>query len=320
VIAVALGALAVRLFIIAHSHGGNDLRIYMYFSRLALHGQNPFAAAPGGPFPPTQSDSPALEVAVFTGLLAIHDAGTTLRLVFALSDVVVVLLIGLCFPRPRHWRAALMLFYAFNPFVLFAWTVFAEDKSLLFLGIVVLLLALEQGHERRAWTAAGALTAFKFLGAFAVSVLTVHSYRTRRWGSLAPLAGLTSALLLSSVVLWFPRSLEVFSRRDARLAINPPIHASPTLVLARLGVYAPIEAKLLTGTAMVLVLGLFLTRRIDVRAGVVWSLMAGYAFLPDDAFNRQLLISLPFLLIVELSLRRWLALWIVSSWRRSPGW
>jgi hypothetical protein len=145
VIAVALGALAVRLFIIAHSHGGNDLRIYMYFSRLALHGQNPFAAAPGGPFPPTQSDSPALEVAVFTGLLAIHDAGTTLRLVFALSDVVVVLLIGLCFPRPRHWRAALMLFYAFNPFVLFAWTVFAEDKSLLFLGIVVLLLALEQG-------------------------------------------------------------------------------------------------------------------------------------------------------------------------------
>ncbi len=312
VIAVAFGALVVRVLIIAHSHGGEDLRMYTYFSRLALHGVNPFGSPRGGLFPPVDGNNPPLEVAVFTGLLAIHDSPTTLRLLFALADVAVVLLIGLRFPRPRRWRAAFIVFYAFNPFVLFAWTAFAEDKTLLFLGIAAWVLALERDHEWGTWTAAAALTVFKFLGAFAVPVLALHWLCMRHRRALAPVAAFV-AIFLASNLAWFPESLDVYTRRDARLAINPPIHASPTLLLARLGIYAPIEAQLLTAAALVAIVGCFVTRRINVRDAVVWSLFAGYVFLPDDAFNRLLLITLPLMLVLHYSIARWVAIWIVSS-------
>jgi hypothetical protein len=312
VIAVALGAFLVRLLIIAHSHGGADLRIYTYFSRLALHGLNPFALQPNEPIPLVDANSPPLEVAAFAALLAIHDSPTTLRVAFALADVAVVLLIGLRFPRPRRWRAAFIVFYAFNPFVLFSWTVFAEDKTLLFLGIAAWVLALERGREWTAWAAATALTVFKFLGAFAVPALALHSFRTRRWRALAPIGASLGIFLLSNLP-WFPKSLDAFTRRDARLALNPPIHESPTLLLSRLGIYAPIEAKLLTAVAIVTVLGFFAARRIDICEAVVWSLFAGYVFLPDDPFNRLLLITLPFMLILDFSIARWIAIWVVSS-------
>ncbi|MDQ2894829.1 MAG: hypothetical protein M3Y09_04185, partial [Actinomycetota bacterium] len=312
VIAVAFGALVVRLLIIAHSRGGQDLRMYTYFSRLPLHGVNPFGSPRGGLFPPVDGNNPPLEIAVFAGLLAIHDSPTTLRLLFAFADVAVVLLIGLRFPRPRRWRAAFIVFYAFNPFVLFAWTAFAEDKTLLFLGIAAWVLALERDREWGSWAAASALTVFKFLGAFAVPVLALHWLRTRHRRALAPIAAFV-AIFLASNLAWFPESLDVFTRRNTRLAIDPPIHASPTILLARLGVYAPIEAQLLTAAALVAIFACFVARRIDVRDAVVWSLFAGYVFLPDDAFNRLLLITLPFMLILHYSIARWVAIWIVSS-------
>ncbi len=235
--ALAALALLVRLAIIAHSHGGHDLRIYVYYSRLPLHGINPFINYRGGPLPSIDGDDPPVEVAVFTGLLAIHDSPTMLRLLFAASDAVLLILVGLWSPRPRRWRGAFMLFYAFNPFVLFAWTAFAEDKTLLMLSIAVLVLALERGRQWLAWMAAAALAVFKFIGVLVAPVLALHAIRTRggRW-ALFPIA--TFALLFAlSNLPWFPRSLDAFSRRNARLDVNPPIHASPTLLLSRLGLY-----------------------------------------------------------------------------------
>jgi hypothetical protein len=152
VIAIAVAAFLVRILIIAHSRGGDDLRMYTYFSRLALHGANPFAPPAHGLFPPVDGNNPPLEVAAFAGVLAIHDAPTTLRVVFALADAAIVAIVGLCYPRPRQWRSGFILFYAFSPFVLFAWTAFAEDKTVLFLGIVIWLLALERARGgRRGW-------------------------------------------------------------------------------------------------------------------------------------------------------------------------
>jgi hypothetical protein len=311
-VGIGLAAFALRLLIIAHSHGGDDLRIYTYFSRLALHGLNPFAAPANGPISPAFSNSPPVEVAAFAGLLAIHDSPTTLRVAFALSDVMVLLLIGFRFPRPRRWRIAFMLFYAFNPLVLVAWTVFAEDKTLLFLGIVILLLSLERGREWAAWMATMALTAFKFLGAFVAPALALHSFRLDRRRGLM-LAGAFVAVFLLSNLPWFPKSLDAFSRRDHRLGINPPGYASPTLLLSRLGVYAPLEVKIFTAAAILTVLALFLSRRVDAREAVVWSLFGGYAFLPDDAIDRLLLMTLPFMLILDLSPGDWIAIWLVSA-------
>jgi hypothetical protein len=311
VIGATACAVIVRLVIIGHSHGGEDLRMYVFFSRLPLHGINPFSSYSGGLFPPVDGNNPPGEVALFSGLLWLHDSPTTLRLLFVLSDAALLLVIGFAFPRPRRWRAAFILFYGFNPFVLFAWTAFAEDKTLLLLGIVWLLLALERERQWSAWAAISALTVFKFLGAFAAPSLAVHALRSRGRRALAMIAAFAFAFVLGNLP-WFPHSLDAFSRRNTRLAINPPIHASPLLLLSRIGVYAPIEAKLLTVLGIALVFALFVARRINVQESVVWSLFTGYAFLPDDSFARLLLITLPFLLIVDLSMIRWLALWAIS--------
>jgi hypothetical protein len=311
VIAITVLAVVVRLLIIAHSHGGSNLAIYTYFSRLALHGANPFNPPAHGQVNPVHANSPPFEVATFTALLAIHDSPTMLRLLFVLGDVAVLLLIGLRFPRPQRWRLAFLLFYAFNPFVLLAWTVYAQDKTLLFFGIAALLLALERGREWGAWLAATGLAAFKFLGAFAFPALALHWFRQRRWWALAPVAAFVVVLALSNLP-WFPKSLDAFSRRNDLLAFNPPIHVSPTLLLARIGIYAPIEAKLLPALMTIVVLTLFVRRRIDIREAMIWSMFAGYVFLPDTDFDRLLLITLPFLLILDMSIGRWVIVWVVS--------
>jgi hypothetical protein len=311
VLAITLLAVVVRVLIIAHSHGGSNLAIYTYFSRLALHGANPFNPPAGGAIKPIYSNSPPLEVALFTALLDLHNSAVTLRVFFMLGDVAVLLLVGLGFPRPERWRLAFMLFYAFNPFVLLAWTVYAQDKTWLFFGIAVLLLALERGREWTAWLAVTALAAVKFLGTFAAPALALHWFRRRRWWALAPVGAFVVVVALSNLP-WFPASLHAFSRRDDLLAINPPIHVAPTLVLARIGIYAPLEAKLLPVAAALVILGLYVVRRIDIREAMVWSLLAGYVFLPDTDFDRLLLITLPFLLLLDLSIRRWVLVWIVS--------
>jgi hypothetical protein len=312
VLAIVVLAVVVRLLIIDHGHGGSNLAIYTYFSRLALHGSNPFAPPAHGAINPVHSNSPPFEVAVFTALLAVHDSPTTLRLFFVLGDVAVLLLIAFAFPRSRRWRLAFMLFYAFNPLVLLAWTVYAQDKTLLFFGIAALLLALERGREWTAWLAVTALAAFKFLGAFVLPALALHWFRKRRWWAVAPVGAFLVVVALSNLP-WFPKSLDAFSRRNALLAFNPPIHVVPTILLARIGLYAPIEAKVLPAAATIAALVLFAMRRIDIREAVVWSLFAGYVFLPDTDFDRMLLITLPFLLMLELSLARWVVVWIVSS-------
>lgn len=311
VVALAAAAASVRLLVIAHSRGGEDLRSYVYFSRLPLHGIDPFASPASGPFPPTDGNNPPVEVAAFTGLLAIHDSPTTLRLLFVLADVLVLLLLGFAIARPRRWRTGWMLFYGFNPFVLFSFTAFAEDKTLLLLGIVCWVLALERGREWGAWASAAALAAFKFLGLFAMPVLAVHAWRHRRAGALLPLAAFLTVVALGSLP-WFPRSLDAFPRRNLRLDLPVPLHASPTLLLARIGLYAPFEARLLSAAAFGAVMALFARRLIDVREATVLAIAAGYVFLPDDAANRLLLLALALLLLLDLSTRRWLALWAIS--------
>jgi len=312
IVMVAVAALLVRLLIIAHSRGGEDLRIYTYFARLGLHGHNPFAAPAGGAFPAVKGDNPPVEIALFAGLLALHDSPTTLRVLFASADAAVLLVLGLCFRRPQRWRMWFVLFYAFNPFVLVAWTGFAEDKTLVFLGIVILLLGLERGREWLSWTAAIVVTALKFIGAFALPVLAVYSFRRHRWRALVPV-GTFVVCFGASYLLWFPKSVDTLTRRNGWLNVNPPIHASPTMLLARLGIYAPFEARLFTAVALLAVFAWFAARRINVEEAVVWSVFAGSVFLPNNSFSRILLFTLPFIFIVEMSTWRWAALWVVST-------
>ncbi|MHB8490661.1 MAG: hypothetical protein ACYDA6_00385 [Solirubrobacteraceae bacterium] len=311
VLGICGAAFAARLAVIGHSHGGEDLRMYVYFSRVALHGLNPYSAHPHALFVVSDGNNTPLEVAAFAGMLAIHDSPTTLRLLFALADVAVLALVGLRLRRTRAWRAAFMAFYAFNPFVLISWTAFAEDKTILFLGIVVWLMALEDDLGWGAWMVTAALAVFKFLGAFAVPAQAVHSWREHRRSAVAPIVVFAGVFVIGSLP-WLPQSLDAFTRRDARLALDPPIHASVMIVVSRLGLYSPIEARVLPIIGISAVLALFVARRMDIREAVVWSVFAGYIFLPDDDFGRLLLISLAAMLILHPSRRQWLALWATT--------
>jgi hypothetical protein len=273
---------------------------------------NPFAPPSGGEFPALESDNPPLEIALFGGLLGLHDSPTTIRILFALTDAAVILVVGLCFRRSRLWRGAFIIFYAFNPFILVSWTGFAEDKTIVFLGITIWIWALESKREWIAWIATAMLTAIKFVGAYAAPVLALDAYRQERWRSIRYIA-VYLGLVGASYLLWFPNSVDTLSRRSFRLATNPPIHASWTLILSRIGVYAPIEAKVATALAIVAVFVLFAANRLAIRDAAVWSVLAGFAFLPNSGFDRVLLFTLPFLLIIDLSAIQWLILWVVSS-------
>jgi hypothetical protein len=308
---LAVAALVVRLVIVAVTDGGSDLTIYHYFGGLGLHGPNPYDAPLGGPIEPRFADSPPLEFALFAGLLALHDSATTLRIFFALCDAGTILLIGLAFPYARAWRWRLLLFYAFNPFVLTAWTAFAEDKTLLFLLIAALLLSLEGGRLAAAWAATAALTALKFLGAFFAPVLALHTLRRLGRRGLFPIAVCAAAVALTCL-LWFPDSLHMLDNRRARAAMPEPIHASPMLFLSHVGLYVTWLPQVLMGLSLLAVLVLYVREKLDVSEAVVLSIAAGYVYLPDQPSNRILLVLLPFLLLHDPSRRAWLLLWLAS--------
>jgi hypothetical protein len=309
---MAIIALLVRALLIAHSHGGSDLRNYTYFARLALQGHDPYLPPAHGAFGATFADSPPLEYAAFSLLLRLHNSPMTLRVLFAVADVSVILLVGFRWPAPRSWRAAFIVFYALDPFVLISWTVYAEDKTLLFLGLTVALLSVEQGRDLTSWLAVTALTAFKFLGAFLVPALLVDTLRQHHARGLRFLAGFV-ILVAAGSLAWFPDGLRAFTHRNGRLGAYLPIHSSPMLLVSRIGLYANFEPSLFAAIAITAVVVLLILRRLAVAEALALSLLGGYIFLPDDSFGRLLLVTLPFLLLVRPTARQWAAVWVVTT-------
>lgn len=309
----ALAALLVRLGVIATTGGGSDLRIYVYFARLLAAGENPYTAPAGGTVDPVYGDNPPLLFALFAGVLAIRDAPETLRIAFALADAAVIVLIGGWLRRPLAWRLGLMLFYGFSPFVLYSWTAHAEDKTLLFLGLAGLLVALERGSHAAAWLLTAGLTALKGVGAFWALPLALATWRARG-GRAARLAlGAFAVVFAAAQAPFFPSSLEAFARRADRMQIDPPIHASLLKPLAEVGLYDPWLARACTVAALVTVGAAFARRRIEAPVAVVLSMVAAYAFLPDQSDNRVLLLVLPVLLLTRLTPLRYVTLWVLST-------
>jgi hypothetical protein len=313
VIAVAALALVVRIGLIAGTGGGFNLRIFYWFGDLVARGINPYHAPPGtGAHDPQYGDNPPMELIVFAGLLKIHNSPDTLRVFFALMDAVVILLVGFLYPLGRVWRANFIVLYGFNPLLLEEWTGFADDKAILFALIVVVLLGLEQGRLALSWGATAVLIAFKWLGVAFVLPLALHSARRVSRRALALGAGAFVAFIAAWQIPYFPDNLEAFSRRSDRISIDPPIHASPTQILSHLGIYSSAIPRVFIVVSLLAVYALFVYRRLDVREAVVLSVFCSYVALPDEGANRMLLITLPFLFIVAMTPRRWLALWAVS--------
>ena len=308
---VVLAAALVRVVIIVVArHGGDDLRIYTYFARLINHGVNPYEAPTFGAVKGIYGDNPIGELGLFAGLLRIHDSPTAIRVLFLFADLASICVVAFLLRRPYWWRRHLVVFIAFNPFLLVRDSVYAEDKTVLGLALIVLLVTLERGSELASWSTATVLGVLKWISAY--FALPLALYWAARRGTVRTLAVASACIgvfALSS--LWYsPDSLVVpFTRRRDRTHIEP-MHASLMNILHALGVYRRFVPTVLIVVSLLAVYALFLRSRIDIREAVVLSFASSLAFLPDD--TRAEFILVPLLFVTRLTLKRVAAIWAAS--------
>jgi hypothetical protein len=303
--------LARALCLLADRAGGDDLQIYVYFARLVLDGENPYEAPVGGAIDPDYGDNPIGEIGFFAGILSLWDSHTALRVAFVIADLATLALLAFGYLRDRVWKAQLMTFYAFNPLILDVWTVSADDKTVFFCLIVALLMSLERGWMVGAWIAATALGILKWLSAYFLLPLVL--FTARSLGTLRAVAFLGASLLVVALttIPFFPDSLEPIERRRDRLDLEPS-HASLTQVLDALDLYHPAIVTIFVPVALLAITLLFVWSRIDLREAVVLSIAAAFLLLPDQGVNRTVFLATPFLLIMRLSSRRLVAIWLAS--------
>jgi hypothetical protein len=313
VIALAALAFALRLVIAAGTGGGEDLRLYHAFGGLVNDGFNPYHLPPGFPFPSRFADNLPGELLIFAGVLKLHDAAFSLRVLFALADAGVILLVGLAWPRPRSWRAAFVAFYAFCPLVLGSWTATSEDKTLLFLLFAGTILAVELGRPAWGWAGTTALAAIKGFSLFFAPMLALHTLRVRGWRYAAISVAVAALALAIAHLPWFPDDLDAYSHRSDRTRYPTPGAAAITQVLGRLHIYDPAVARIGVPLLLVAIFVLFWRHVIGIAESMVLASAATLVLQPDHAYTRCLFAALPFLLILRTNTRRWVVIWVVAT-------
>jgi hypothetical protein len=312
VLALAATGLLARLLIIAvRSSGGANLRIYWWFAHLAAHGHNPYHAPVHAPVPPTYGDNPPLEIALFAGLLKIHDSPTTLRIFIALLEAAMVVAMGWLYPRERRWRAAFCVFMALNPYVLLVWTAYTSDKVLVVGPIAAVLAALAVDRIAVAWGWTTFLAALKWVGTFFALPLLAHSLRragVRRMAAV--LAGCAAGFAVLSLA-WFPSNLKAWHRRDVRINLHPT-HAALTQLLAKAHIYSSSLVRPFIVVSILLLTLLYWRNLLTAGEAIALAVFAAYLPLPDEGVDRILMVTIPLLFVLRLSWRRWAWLWAIS--------
>jgi len=311
IFAVLVGAAIARLLAMAaYRYGGDDLTVYTYFSRLLLHGHNPFDAPEAGAVDPVYADNPTGLLGLFAGVLQLYDSRTALRVLFVIADLATVLAMAFLFRRPMWWRGHLMLLVAFNPFILVRWHFYAADKTVLFLWIALLIAFLEQERHALAWTATTALGVLKWMSAYIVLPLAAFTASRRGPGRALIAVALSLLAVAVTTIPFFPDSLQPWHRRQDRLDHRPD-HESVTRLLDAVGLWDPLIVKIFVPMALIAIFVLFLADRIDIRDAVVLSLAASLILLPD--ITRTEFIAVPFLLLVTLTKWRLVAIWTAAT-------
>jgi hypothetical protein len=313
VLGLAAFAFVIRLVIAAGTGGGEDLRLYHAFGGLVADGLNPYHLPAGFAFPHRFADNLPGELFIFAGVLKLHDAAYSLRVLFALADAGVIALVGLAWPRPRTWRAAFVVFYALNPLVLGSWTATSEDKTFLFLLFAATILAVEVGRLAWGWAGTTALAAIKGFSLFYVPMLALYTLRQRGWRVAAICVGAGAVALALAHLPWFPDDLDAYANRDARTRYPTPGAAAITQVLGRLHIYDPAVARIGTPLLLVAIFLLFWRRLIGIVESMVLASAATLVLQPEHAYTRALFAALPFLLILRTTTRRWIVIWVVAT-------
>lgn len=296
--------------ILAYSGGGQDLLIYHYLAELALNGQNPYQAPPGGAIDPRYADIPALNLGIFAAVLAFKNDPISIRLLFAVVDTAIILTLGLLVRRPPGWRRDVMLFYAFNPLVLIALVAISEDKVILILGILLLFVSLDYGRRLGSILLTTFLAVFKWIGVLFILPLAAFLAQSRREFMLY--VGIFVVLFLLSHVPYFPDSLVTYANREARMMMTPT-HASATILLWKLGIYHPLIPRIAVLASGLVVYSLFVARSIGIRETIVLMIFFVNIGTPEAGVDRILMISLPFFLIIDMTRTRWLTVWAATS-------
>ncbi len=316
VFSTALAAFALRLLVIwlDRGRGGADLRQYVYFGDLALHGHNAYLIPPGQIYTNVAANNQPLELGLFAGLLGIDDSGTSIRVGFAVIDAAIIPIIGLLWTtRPRAWRAAIAVFLAFNPFTLMAWTAYSEDKPALLALIALTLLYLERERWGATWAATTVLAAFKWVSVFFALPLLIETAKRVPKRTLLIILGLCALAFAISEIPSFPEDLKAYGRRDARIDLNPPIHASITMLLSKIGIYSPAEVRPFIVVGLLAVYLLWWRGRLSLAETIVLSMLVAQVALPNQAVNRILQIAIPLLFVIRLTAARWIVIWVVSA-------
>lgn len=325
---LVVGAFSLRLLLIQRfpfsSHyppfpGGGDVSYYYYYADLMLKGFDPWRPPPG---PVEPLDIPALEMYLFAGILVIHHSISALRYAFALADALTIVLITAFFPRSRWWRFSVASFIAFNPFVLISWTVFGEDKTFHFLAITLILVLTERGRAGAATIVAAIYAAAKWVSLFFGPPLIVHLLRQRglrAWRIVA----IGAAVFLIAQIPYFPSPFLAYLRKNSRLDALPE-HASVSELLVALHLYGPLVPRVFIVVSLGAIYYFFWRRRLNIAESIVLSIYCFFVLLPDESFDRIVLIVMPFLFIVRLTPWRvaiiWLATTVAAAATFTPFW
>ncbi len=307
VLAIALRVILILLF----PDVRDDLRIYTYYGRMMAQGLNPYLPPADGAVSPHYANIAPFNLALFAAVFRLWDTPTALRLLFALVDGVIILVLGYALRRNRSWRKGVMLYYAFNPLVLTALVIDAEDKVVVILMTLIIVASVE-AHRSTAsllWTTA--LTLYRWLGAFFVLPLTFYFART--WRSLIAMLGLYGIAFALSHVAYWPANLFIYQSRAQRTLINPPIHDSPTMLLAALGLYTPRLVTLFILLTLVVLYTLFLLRRVTLVEVIILSAFFTTMASPELPTGRIIMVSVPLFLLLTLPRRRLVPLWVVTA-------
>ena len=273
-------------------------------------GLNPYTPPVDGPVSPHYANMSPTNLALFAATLSLWDSPVALRVLFALVDGLIILTIGYLVQRPLPWRRALMWFYALNPLVLMSLVVMSEDKVVVIWMTILLVVAIEADKPGASLLLTSVITLYRWLGAFFIAPVALYFART--WRAFALSLALFAAVFALSHIPYWPENLYVYASRASRTLFNPPIHSSPTILLARVGLYSPQIVPLTIFGSLAALYALFLRRSITLVEMVILSIFLTNISAPELPYSRILMIALPLLWLVQLTRRRVAILWLAT--------
>lgn len=331
VLLVLLG-LALRIFLIFPGpleskveffYNRADLRNYYWPAQAALRGENPYALWASGQSGEFRSDMAPLELAIFVATVAVWNDPRALQILFALFDVINIVLLGALF-KQSPLKLPFQIFYALGPLTLYNLVLVPQDKTILLTltFLIFYLLRLPKDHViqfasgrfSRAMLiviAAALLAAFKWLSVF--YLLPLLLYVSRDWRDVVKRGFVFGAVVAFTHLLWFPDWLYVYTFRAARAAT--PFHTAPAVLLREAGLFDQTLLMLALIVSLLAIYAVFWFKRIDIYETIALSVMAGILWTPDMDPVHLSIIVLHFLLIIDWSsIARQIIVWSLSAW------